>query len=230
MSDSCPAFSGFEQHRLSVRGSAGARNDEPQLSGKIVGTAGKREERAIDVPASLNVFGSEDLAQSGVDSLDDLQYQTPDLSIGESRGNSRIAIRGIGTNISSGSQSVVVHLDGVYISNLGFATSEMFDIEWVGVLKGPEGTLYGRNATSGAINIISRSTLTTRGVDGYVGYGTNNPLTAEIDATVAHNDRGGLRLSANMPMTTAIPRTSVQSAAKSMRGIISAYAAMASTI
>ncbi len=113
----------------------------------IIVTARKREERAIDVPASLNVFAGDTLSKSGVNSLTDLQYKAPGLKIAQAGAGTRISLRGIGTNISIGSPSIAVHVDGIYIPVTRFALSELYDVSRVEVLKGPEGTLYGRNAT-----------------------------------------------------------------------------------
>jgi len=169
---------------------------EDQLSGEIIVTARKREERAIDVPASLNVFSGAALEDSGVSSLTDLQYRTPGLKIAVSAGTSRISLRGVGTNIGSGAASVAVHVDGIYISQLRFALGEMFDIDRVEVLKGPEGTLYGRNATGGAVNLVSKAPGDSFAADGYIGYGSFNLVTAQAAATIPIDERGGIRISA----------------------------------
>ena len=175
---------------------ASSADADEQLSGEIIVTARKREERAIDVPASLNVFSGTALKDSGVNSLTDLQYRSPGLNIAVSGGTSRISLRGVGTNIASGSASVAVHVDGIYIPQLRFALAEMFDIDRVEVLKGPEGTLYGRNATGGAINLLSKAPGDRFGVDGYVGYGSYNLVTAQAGVTVPFDERGGVRISA----------------------------------
>jgi iron complex outermembrane recepter protein len=164
-------------------------------SGDIIVTARKREEKAIDVPASLNVFGGEALRSSGVNSLADLQYQTPGLKIGNAAGNPRISLRGVGNNISSGSPSVAVHLDDIYIPRPRFALAETFDVGRIEVLKGPEGTLYGRNATGGAINIVSADPDDRLGGFGYVGYGSRNLVTAQAGVSIPLGDSGGVRLS-----------------------------------
>lgn len=166
------------------------------LSGEIIVTARKREERAIDVPASINVFSGDTLAATGVTSLVDLQFQTPGLKIAQGGGGTRVSLRGVGTNISSGSPSVAVHIDGIYIPRPRFALTEMFDIGRVEVLKGPEGTLYGRNATGGAINIVTEGPGPELAADGYVGYGSRDLLTAQAGVSVPFDDRGGIRISA----------------------------------
>lgn len=165
------------------------------LAGEIIVTARKREERAIDVPASINVFSGEALSTSGVVSLADLQYQTPGLKIAQGGGGTRVSLRGVGTNIASGSPSVAVHIDGIYVPRPRFALTEMFDIGRVEVLKGPEGTLYGRNATGGAINIVTEEPGRDFAADGFVGYGSRNLVTAQAGVTLPLADRGGIRIS-----------------------------------
>ena len=162
---------------------------------EIIVTARRRDERAIDVPATLNVFGGDDLDQAGVKTLSDLQYQVPGLSIAVGGGGSRITLRGVGTNISSGAPSVAVHLDGTYIPVTNFAIGEQFDIGRIEVLKGPQGTLYGRNATGGAVNVVSQAPGSEFGADGWVGYGSRNLTTAQAGVSVPLDDRGGVRLS-----------------------------------
>jgi len=164
------------------------------LISEVVVTARKREERAIDVPASLNVFSGDTLADSGVVSLIDLQYQTPGLKIESAAGGARLSLRGVGTNITTGGQSVAVHMDGIYLPNSALALTEAFDLERIEVLKGPEGTLYGRNATGGAINTLSKGPGDHFEADGWVGYGSENLIAAQAAVTLPTGERGGLRL------------------------------------
>lgn len=183
-------LSGHAQNSASASASA-----VEGLIGEVVVTARKREEKAIDVPASINVFSGDDLAASGVVSLTDLQYQTPGLKIATGGGGARISLRGVGTNINSGGPSVAVHMDGIYVPSPRFALTEAFDTERIEVLKGPEGTLYGRNATGGAINIISRAPGNVFAADGWIGYGSHNLVAAQAGVTLPTGERGALRLS-----------------------------------
>lgn len=166
-----------------------------QAVDEVVVTARRREELAYEVPASLDVFSGQALAASGVNTLVDLQYRTPGLKIATGGGGSRISLRGVGTNISSGSPSIATHLDGVYVPSSRFALGEVFDSARIEVLKGPQGTLYGRNATGGAINIVSQAPGRSFGADGWVGYGSDNLVTAQGGVSIPLADRGGLRLS-----------------------------------
>ncbi len=170
---------------------------EADASEEIVVTARKREERLFEVPASLDVFSGADLDQAGVLSLDALQYNTPGLKIAQGGGAAQISLRGIGNNLAGfgAGPSVAVHVDGVYIPQPRFAMAELFDAERVEVLKGPEGTLYGRNATGGVINVISQDPDSTFAADGYVGAGSFGLFTTSLAASAPFNEHGGVRLS-----------------------------------
>ncbi len=171
------------------------QSQQAALAGEVVVTARRREERALDVPATLNVFSGDVLQDQGVNRLSDLQYQVPSLKIAEGGGGSRITLRGVGTNISSGSPSVAVSIDGYYVPVTNFALGEQFDPGSVEVLKGPQGTLYGRNATGGAINILTTAPGDGFAADGWGGYGTNDLVTAQGGVSVPFGDRGGVRVS-----------------------------------
>lgn len=178
-----------------VSGPVDGAEQQGVASGDIVVTARRREERAIDVPASLNVFVGDGLQAEAVNTLTDLQYKVPGLKIAQGGGGSRITLRGVGTNISSGSPSVAVSIDGIYVPVTNFAISELFDPGRVEVLKGPQGTLYGRNATGGAVNIVTQAPGSTFSADGWVGYGSRHLLTAQGGVSVPLGERGGIRVS-----------------------------------
>ena len=152
--------------------------------GEIVVTAQRREERLQDVPISITAVGSEELAARGVSDLQALGSTVPGLFISgssASNGTNTLSIRGIsGQPLPIGaSQATAIYLDGVYLSrpDAGFFTLD--DVERIEVLRGPQGTLYGRNATAGAINIVTRDPGETfaGGVD--VSYGNYNAIVAK---------------------------------------------------
>ena len=163
----------------------------------ITVTARKREERGQDVPQSLNVFSGTALEASGMTQLDELQYRTPGLKVSGALGSS-IAIRGVSNNASGrgGSASAAVHMDGVYLPRPEMALNEVFDLNRVEVLKGPEGTLYGRNATAGVINYLSRDPGHDTGFDGFVGGGSFGLFRGQAGVNVALGDQSALRISA----------------------------------
>ena len=126
----------------------------------IIVTAQKREEQLLDVPISLAALGEKQLEQQQVSELRDFVGQVPNLLINNFNAQSdtvRLFIRGIGQNDVSLTQdpSVALYVDGVYVGTTIGGGFESGDLERIEVLRGPQGTLYGRNATGGAINIIS---------------------------------------------------------------------------
>jgi iron complex outermembrane receptor protein len=123
-------------------------------------TATKREESIQEVPVSVAALDSGFLADSGTTEFSQIQQYVPNLVINpvtDTRGTT-IRIRGIGsTGTNSGiDPSVGVFIDGVYQGRAGMSVADLLDVERVEVLRGPQGTLYGKNTAAGAINVISR--------------------------------------------------------------------------
>jgi len=123
---------------------------------EIVVTAQKREQELQDVPIAITVVGQEQLERQQVYTLQDLSRTTPGLEFGDGGPGGGAVVRGIGTSTLSGSQmepSVGVVMDGVYMGsdNVG----NIFDTERVEVLRGPQGTLFGKSASAGVIQIIT---------------------------------------------------------------------------
>ncbi|MFZ4604074.1 MAG: TonB-dependent receptor, partial [Caulobacterales bacterium] len=158
-----------------------AQAPAPAKPDEIVVTALKREQSIQDVAASVTALGASDLAASGVTSSFDLQQLVPGLAISFGNRETNVAIRGVSNNVRSvGSDpSNAVHLDGVYLPQSSMILTDLFDVERVEVLKGPQGTLYGRNATGGAINVISRAPEEGYGFEGFVGAGSFNLKRAQ---------------------------------------------------
>lgn len=122
-------------------------------------TAQKRAQSIQDVPISMSAFSEDTLSNIGADDFTDLTSLVPSLSVvGGSDAFPITYIRGIGTNDTSigTNPSIGVYIDGVYASRLGGALTEFLDVERVEVLKGPQGTLFGRNSIGGAISIITK--------------------------------------------------------------------------
>jgi iron complex outermembrane receptor protein len=125
---------------------------------EVIVTAQRRTESLQDVPLSVTVLTGDELVASGVRSTSDLTLVVPGLLYGRSTNFSQPAIRGIGTrNASSGDEpNVATYIDGVYQPDSIGTPMELSDVQSIQVLKGPQGTLYGRNATGGAIIITTR--------------------------------------------------------------------------
>jgi len=134
---------------------------------EIVVTARRREERFLDVPLSVQAFSGLTLAENRIDNVEDLIGRVPNLSLSSnalSPGKDflNIVIRGVGAQ-SAGTPAVGTFVDGVYVPALSFDIAFM-DVERVEVLRGPQGTLFGRNTQGGALNIVlKRPDETVRG-------------------------------------------------------------------
>ena len=128
-----------------------------RLIEEIVVTAQKREEDLQEVPIMINAFSGEKLDAFGIESTADLQKVTPGLTYTYTYGYSVIYIRGVGTDafLPNADPSVATYIDGVNIGPSQGKQDTLGPVERVEVLKGPQGTLFGRNATGGAINIIT---------------------------------------------------------------------------
>ena len=151
---------------------------------EVVVTAQKRETNIQDTPISITAYDSEYLENLRIEEIEDLSVQTPSMAFSRAGGEAQLYIRGVGTNLFGIGQdgSVAVHQDGVYLGRAQMGLTNFLDVERIEVLRGPQGTLYGRNATGGVINVVSRGpTDETEGyVSGYVG----NFATVEVDAAV----------------------------------------------
>lgn len=126
--------------------------------GEIVVTAQKRSESLQKVPIAVSAFAGDALAERAITDVTGLTGTVPNFTIGTYNGQGQISIRGLSfDSINPGSESrVAAHLDGVYLSRPATTTAGFYDIERVEVLRGPQGTLYGRNATAGSVNFITR--------------------------------------------------------------------------
>ncbi|WP_211204074.1 TonB-dependent receptor [Denitrovibrio acetiphilus] len=145
-------------------------------------TARKAEESAKDVPFSLSVISGNELENRRLANLEDALRQTPGIEVDTYGGSDtrNIRIRGVGSleSVSMDDTSVVINVDGVPQA-VASATLNIMDIERVEILKGPQGTLMGRNSEAGAINIITKKP--TRHLEGYLKgeYGTENTFLTE---------------------------------------------------
>jgi len=125
---------------------------------EIVVTAQKRAQSAMDTPLSLTALDGDSLKNRQVGTMEDLRLVSPGLRSANSNGVNRLFIRGIGLNAfaSGADPSSGFYVDGVYVGRPSFQLGSFFDVDRVEVVRGPQGTLYGRNATAGAVNMHSR--------------------------------------------------------------------------
>lgn len=128
---------------------------------EVVVTAQKKEESLQDTPIALDAFGEEALEREGISNVGDLANNVPALTIQPFPINTttlRIYIRGIGLIDAQITQDppVGVYIDGAYIARSAALATDIADLTRIEVLRGPQGTLYGRNSTGGAVNLITR--------------------------------------------------------------------------
>lgn len=154
-----------------------------QNSDVVIVTAQKRSQDIQEVPVAVTAIGGEDLQSQGVTDILDLNALAPSLQVktDDNAANPKIFIRGIGLNDfnPNTASAVGIYSDGVYIGSPLAQMGQFFDLERVEVLRGPQGTLYGRNTTGGAINLISRKPGSEFEANAYAEYGSFNSLTAE---------------------------------------------------
>ncbi len=129
---------------------------------QVVVTARRREENAQDVPIALTVFGGQALEAAGAYNVQQITQLAPSLQFGSfNPRNTTVNIRGLGNNVGLANDGLEVgvgfYIDGVYYSRPAAATFDLTDIERVEILRGPQGTLFGKNTTAGALNIITRA-------------------------------------------------------------------------
>jgi iron complex outermembrane receptor protein len=143
----------------------------------IVVTARHEAERAQDVPIAVAALPARLLTQTNAYSLAGVQNLVPDLVAYQSNArNSSIGIRGIGVSSAADGldTTVGVYVDGVYLGRPGMALEDLVDVDQVEVLRGPQGTLFGRNAAAGVVNITTKAPSFTDGIDLEGSYGNFN--------------------------------------------------------
>ena len=126
---------------------------------EIVVTARKRSENLQDVPAAVSAFTGEELVDRQIDRIEELQRLTPNLTVHEASGLNpgavQVFIRGIGSDPGF-DQGVGIYVDDVYLNRTFGAMLELYDVQRIEILKGPQGHLYGRNTLGGAIKYVTR--------------------------------------------------------------------------
>ncbi len=152
---------------------------------EVVVTAENRSVSAQRVPITLDLVSGKTIQKQGVTDLLQLQSLVPSLNIVTNTRFNQINIRGVGSNDGANEmsdQAVTVGIDGEYLNRPLALNAAMFDLERVEVLKGPQGTLYGRNATAGAVNIIAKKPTQNREVE--LGANVGNYGTLKLNGAV----------------------------------------------
>lgn len=174
--------------------------DDPQTIGvrTIIVTAQRREESLQDVPLAISALDAQRISESGFNDVEDLSSAVPNLNISALWGTSspKVFMRGIGNNNfnQTAESKVAIYLDQVYLSAPSGQLFQMYDLERIEILRGPQGTLYGKNATGGAISVYSQ--LPGDLFEGYAkaGYGNWNAFDIEGAMTVPMGDTLSMRV------------------------------------
>ena len=167
--------------------------DETQASegydGEIVVTARRREESLQDVPIAVTAFSGAALDRNGAIDITDIAATTPNVTLEVSRGtNSTLSafIRGVGQQdpVAGFEAGVGIYLDDVYLNRPQAAVLDIYDVERIEVLRGPQGTLYGRNTTGGAVKYVTKRLSNDPTVSLRGAYGSYNQIDGVISGSV----------------------------------------------
>jgi iron complex outermembrane recepter protein len=174
-------------------------SEDSAESTEIVVTAAKRAENLQDVPIAISAIGGADLAKSRITSVDSLVTKVVNLQLTSIVGDNTpiFALRGVSMSDYSLNQSspVATYYDEVYKGNFAFLGVAMYDLERIEVLKGPQGTLYGKNTTGGAVNLITRTAkLGETGGSFSAGYGNYNRIDVNGAVNVPLGEKAALRV------------------------------------
>ncbi len=174
-----------------------AHAQEATEENEIVVTAQNRAQNVQDVPITMDVVGREELSNAGFSNMNDLPAIAPAVQLNQDQGQVRITVRGVGsaTNDETNDTSVVVNVDGEYMNRGNVLSVAMFDMDRVEVLRGPQGTLYGRNSTGGAINFITRKPGHELAGNLSASYGNFNATRVDGGVDIPLGEQVALRLS-----------------------------------
>lgn len=159
----------------------------------IVVTAQRRASTVQNTPATVEVLGADNLTERGIGSLNDALATVSGVFVQVNNKGVNINVRGVGTSLDSaaGDPGVNTNIDGVYLRQASTVASGLYDVDRIEVLKGPQGTLYGRNATGGVVNILSADPIFDFGYRGAITVGnyslvrTDAALNVPLSSTLA---------------------------------------------
>lgn len=137
-----------------------ASSDERYSLVEIVVTAERRAQRAQDVPLALTTFSGDQIQPGAVADLKDIALKTPNFTLNQYNiAEPQLYLRGIGSTLDSAASdpTVSVFVDEVYIARPGASSFDLYDLDRIEVLRGPQGTLYGRNVTGGAVSVYTKA-------------------------------------------------------------------------
>ncbi|MFT5450657.1 MAG: iron complex outermembrane receptor protein [Enterobacterales bacterium] len=160
---------------------------------RVTVTAQKRVERLEEVPIAMTVFPAEEIDQTGIQELRELAGMIPNLTISQGTDfGAKILIRGVGSNTRNIAfdSRVGVYLDGVYLGQGPALNQDLVDLEQVEVLRGPQGTLFGKNTVAGAINLISQK--------------PHDELEGKVTVNLSNFSGKEIKASANIPLSDTV--------------------------
>lgn len=192
------SFMAFGALAVGVALGSGPALAQEASDGEIVVTAQKREQRLQDVPISIDVVTGEDLAVANLNNATDLRFIAPSIQFSDSanlRGEG-FAIRGVGTNTFADGveQTVGVAVDGVVLGRSGMGAADLIDIARVEILHGPQGMLFGKNASAGLISITTNLPTPVFEASARVSYATDNEIKLEGVLNAPLNESTALRI------------------------------------
>ncbi len=168
---------------------------------EIVVTAQRRAESIQDTAVSISALTGSDLKDAGIGRLEDVSSALPNIYIGpRDLRTTSITIRGISADLNNPGldQSVGVYVDGVYMGRAATINSNLFDLDRIEALRGPQGTLYGRNTVAGAVNFITRKPTATPRTAGSLSFGNYSAVRANAVTSGALTDTLFASISASM--------------------------------
>jgi iron complex outermembrane recepter protein len=183
---------------------ADTSNEDQGTLAEIVVTAQKRAENLQDVPIAISTVSGAQLAALAATNITAIADMTPGLQMTTSQGSLAPHIRGVGSDIPNVENSVALYLDGVYVASPSAALLSLNNVQQIETLKGPQGTLFGRNATGGALLVetrdptesfssnmdVSYGNFQTSMFNGYVAGGLAPDLAADLAVHVSNQNEG----------------------------------------
>src|SRR6185295_8443877 len=179
------AFGGFAPSRAEIEVGATSETLDvvlavSSLAERVTVTATKTGAADVQLtPVAITVLPAMALEKMGVQTVEGLAGVVPSVTMSQHTGLAQVTIRGIGTNSTFGDPSSTIHLDGVYLGRPAMVFADFLNVERVEVLRGPQGTLYGRNSVGGTINIVTRQPTNTLETSARLTAGNYDMLRAE---------------------------------------------------
>lgn len=177
---------------------------------EIIVTAQRRDQNLQDVPVTVTTFSAQEIQDARIQEVQDVVTRTPGLNFDAfPSGQPRLHVRGIGSSDrgAAGDPSSAVFVDDIYLGRPAMVAFDAFDVERIEVLKGPQGTLYGRNVVGGAINVISN----TPDLDAFGG---------SLEGTAGNYERGDVAGFINAPLTEGVAAVRASASVRTHAGYV----------